>query len=42
VVERLLDEEAIYVADLAAFIGRPIEFQVEELFHQEQYDIILV
>jgi len=42
VVERLLDEEAIYVADLEAFIGRPIEFQVEELFHQEQYDIILV
>ena len=42
VVERLLDEEAIYVADLEAFVDRPIEFQVEELFHQEQYDIVLV
>ncbi len=42
VVDRLLDEEAAYVADLEAFIGRTIEFQVENLFTQEQYDIVLV
>lgn len=42
VVDRLLDEEAAYVADLEAFIGRTIEFRVETLFTQEQYDIVLV
>lgn len=42
VVDRLLDEEAAYVADLEAFIKRTIEFRVEALFHQEQYDIVLV
>lgn len=42
VVDRLLDEEAAYVADLEAFIGRTIEFQVDALFTQEQYDIVLV
>ncbi|WP_111641154.1 ribonuclease G [Marinimicrobium alkaliphilum] len=42
VVDRLLDEEAAYVADLEAFIGRTIEFQVEQLFTPEQYDIVLV
>lgn len=42
VVDRLLDEEAAYVADLEAFINRTIEFQVEPLFNQEQYDIVLV
>lgn len=42
VVDRLLDEEAAYVADLEAFIGRTIEFQVDNLFTQEQYDIVLV
>lgn len=42
VVDRLLDEEAAYVADLEAFIGRTIEFQVDTLFTQEQYDIVLV
>ena len=42
VVDRLLDEDAAYVADLEAFIGRTIEFQVEPLFTQEQYDIVLV
>lgn len=42
VIDRLLDEEAAYVADLEAFIERTIEFQVEPLFNQEQYDIVLV
>jgi ribonuclease G len=42
VVDRLLDEDAAYVADLEAFIERTIEFRVETLFQQEQYDIVLV
>lgn len=42
VVDRLLDEEAAYVADLEAFIQRTIEFQVEPIYSQEQYDIVLV
>lgn len=42
VVDRLLDEDAVYVSDLEAFIGRTVEFQVESLFTQEQYDIVLV
>ncbi|WP_185234963.1 ribonuclease G [Teredinibacter franksiae] len=41
VIDRLLDEESDSVADLEAFIGRPIKFQVESLYNQEQYDIIL-
>jgi ribonuclease G len=42
VVDRLLDEDATYVADLETFIGRTVEFQVESLFTQEQYDVVLV
>lgn len=42
VIDRLLDEESANVADLEEFIGRPIKFQVETLYCQEQYDIILV
>jgi len=40
VVDRLLDEESANVADLEAFIGREIQFQVEAIYNQEQYDII--
>jgi len=42
VVDRLLDEESANVADLEAFIGRPIRFQVESLYSQEQYDVVLL
>lgn len=42
VIDRLLDEESANVADLEEFIGRAIEFQVESIYSQEQYDIILV
>ncbi len=41
VIDRLLDEEAAYVADLEAFVGRTIEFRVEALYTQEKYDIVL-
>lgn len=42
VVDCLLDEESTHVADLEKFIGRAIEFRVEGIYNQEQYDIILV
>lgn len=42
VVDRLLDEDSPNVADLEEFIGRPIQFRVETLYSQEQYDIIPV
>lgn len=42
VVDMLLDEESSSVAELEEFIGRPISFQVESLYNQEQYDIVLL
>jgi len=42
VVDCLLDEESTHVADLEKFIGRAIEFRVETIYNQEQYDIVLV
>ena len=40
VVDLLLDEESASLAELEAFIGKPIRFQVESLFTQEQYDVV--
>ena len=42
VVDMLLDDESTSVAELEAFIGKPITFQVETLYTQEQYDIVLL
>lgn len=42
VVDMLLDDESTSVAELETFIGRPISFQVETLYTQEQYDIVLL
>ena len=42
VIDRLLDEESANVADLEAFIGRTVQFRVESIYNQEQYDIVLV
>jgi ribonuclease G len=42
VVGRLLEEESQGVAELEAFIRRPITFQVEATYHQEQYDVVLL
>ncbi len=41
IVDRLLSTEAAAVADLEHFINRVIKFQVESVYSQEQYDIIL-
>jgi len=41
VIDRLLDEDSANVADLETFIGATVHFQVESLYNQEQYDIVL-
>ena len=42
VIDLLLDEEAGSLLKLQEFIGRPIQLKVEPLYHQEQYDIVLL
>ncbi|OUS31727.1 ribonuclease E/G [Gammaproteobacteria bacterium 45_16_T64] len=42
VVDRLLDEESANVADVEEFIGKTIRYQVEALYCQEQFDVVLV
>jgi ribonuclease G len=42
VVDLLLDEEAGSLLKLQEFIGRPIQLKVEPLYHQEQYDVVLL
>ncbi|HKJ08013.1 MAG TPA: ribonuclease G [Gammaproteobacteria bacterium] len=42
VVDLLLDEESTSLAELEAFIGKPIQLQVEQLYTQEQYDVVLM
>ncbi|MCZ2723026.1 ribonuclease G [Marinomonas sp. 15G1-11] len=41
VVERFLDEESAAVAELEAFIGKAIHFQVDPVYTQDQYDVVL-
>jgi len=42
IIDLLLDEESASLAELEAFIGKPIKFQVEALYTQEQYDVVPV
>ena len=42
VVDRLLDEESANVADLEEFISKPITLQVETLYSQEQFDVVML
>ncbi|MCK5394357.1 MAG: ribonuclease G [Gammaproteobacteria bacterium] len=42
VVDLLVDEESSSLAELEGFIGIPIRFQVEAMFTQEQYDVVIV
>jgi len=42
VVEMCLDDESTSVAELEEFIKRPISFQIEPIYTQEQYDIVLL
>ena len=42
VIDMFLDEESQSLAQLGDFIGKPISLQVETLYTQEQYDVILI
>ncbi|MCU0933306.1 MAG: ribonuclease G [Thiobacillaceae bacterium] len=42
VIDLFLDEESQSLAQLSDFITKPVSLQVESLFSQEQYDIILL
>ena len=42
VVDLLIDEQSTAIAELESFVGREIRFQVESLYTQEQYDVVLV
>jgi ribonuclease G len=41
VVDRLLDEDAAMVADMEGLVGKNIRFQVELMYHNEQFDVVL-
>ncbi|MDA8962968.1 ribonuclease G [Pseudomonadales bacterium] len=41
VVDRLIDEDAGIVADLQELLDKQIEFQVEPVYTQEQFDVVL-
>jgi ribonuclease G len=42
IVDRLMDEESANVAELEAFIGKPIKFQSELLYMREQFDVVMI
>jgi len=42
VIDRLLDEDSASVADLEELTGTTIRFQVEQVYNQNQYDIVLI
>ena len=42
VVDRLLDEDSASLAELSAFIGKNIRLQVEALYTQEHFDVVLI
>ncbi len=41
VIDRLLDDQAQNLANLQEFIGRPIHLQVESLYNQEEFDVVV-
>ncbi len=41
VADLVVDEESASLAELEAFIQRPIRFQIEASYTQEQFDVVL-
>lgn len=41
VVDRLLDEDSGLVSDMEALVSKKIHFQVEQMYHTEQFDVVL-
>ncbi len=42
VIDLFLEDESQSLAMLSEFIGKPVSMQVETLYHQEQYDVVLI
>jgi len=42
VVDRMLDEETNHLAELESMINKPVRFQTEPLYTQEQFDVVLI
>jgi ribonuclease G len=42
VIDLFLEDESQSLAMLSDFIGKPISMQVESMYHQEQYDVVLI
>lgn len=42
VIDRLVDEDSVVVADLEVLIGKTIRFQVDSIYAQDQYDVVLL
>ncbi len=42
VVDRMLDEETNHLAELESMINKPVRFQAEPLYTQEQFDVVLI
>jgi len=42
VIDLLVDEESNSLAELEDFIGVPIKLQVESLYTQEQFDVVIM
>ncbi|TRW50453.1 ribonuclease G [Aliidiomarina halalkaliphila] len=42
VSERLLTEESQALAEVEVFVGKQIKIQVEPLYHQEQFDVVMM
>ena len=42
VVDLLLDEESDSLAELQQFVGIPVRLQVEALYIQEHFDVVLL
>ena len=41
VVDRLLDEESDTLAELEELVGKTVKFEVEPMYTQEQFDVVL-
>jgi ribonuclease G len=41
VVDRLLDEESDTLAELEQLVGKTVKFEVEPMYTQEQFDVVL-
>jgi ribonuclease G len=41
IVNRMLEEETVLLESLENLVGKPIKFQAEQLYQQENYDVVL-